>query len=184
MPEGAARRAGVSELSRHQNAAQLRELTEHIHSCRTDELEYYRSILDLSRAQRVAIMEGDTDALTRATDDKGRLISLIDAIDLKIAGLLDEVAFVTGARSHTCLYPDHTAAAPALGAGCGLSARMARVMAEILEAERANQELLEQAISVVQEELKQIDAGGKAVRAYWGRGGEVPPTARAIDDNA
>lgn len=171
-------------MGRNENVAQLRELTERLHSCRADELEYYRSILDLSRAQRVAIVEGDTDALARATDEKSRLISLIDAIDLKTAGLLDEVAYVTGARSHACLHPDHTDAAPAPGAGCGLSARMARVMAEILEAERANQELLEQAISGVHEELKQIDAGGKAVRAYWGRGGETPSTARAIDDNA
>ena len=170
--------------------AQLRELTERIHNCRADELEYYRSILDLSRAQRTSIVEGDTDALARATDEKGRLISLIDAIDLRIAGLLDEVACIAGVHSHACIHPDHVAAAAAAAValapigGCALNARIATVMAEILEAERANQELLEQAISGVHQELKQIDAGGKAVRAYWGRGGETPPTTSSIDDNA
>lgn len=168
--------------------ARLRELTERIHNCRADALEYYRSILDLSRAQRTSIVEGDTDALARATDEKGRLISLIDAIDLRIAGLLDEVAGIAGVHSHACIHPDHVAAAAAVArapiGGCALNARIATVMAEILEAERANQELLEQAIVGVHEELKQIDAGGKAVRAYWGRGGETPPPASTIDDNA
>jgi len=175
-------------LGRNGQQAQLRELTERIHNCRADELEYYRSILDLSRAQRTAIVEGDTDALARATDEKGRLISLIDAIDLGIAGLLDEVAGIAGVHSHACIHPDHVAAAAAVAltpiGGCALNARIATVMAEILEAERANQELLEQAIIGVHEELKQIDAGGKAVRAYWGRGGETPPPASTIDDNA
>ena len=179
-------------MGRNGEQAQLRELAERIHSCRADELEYYRSILDLSRAQRTAIVEGDTDALAQATDEKGRLISLIDAIDLRIAGLLDEVACIAGVHSHACIHPDRvaaTAAATAAAAatpigGCALNARIAAVMAEILEAERANQELLEQAIVSVHEELKQIDAGGKAVRAYWGRGGETPPPASTIDDNA
>ena len=170
--------------------ARLRELTERIHNCRADELEYYRSILDLSRAQRTSIVEGDTDALARATDEKGRLISLIDAIDLRIAGLLDEVSYIAGVHSHACIHPDHVAGGAAATvarapiAGCALKARIVAVMAEILETERANQELLEQAISGVHQELKQIDAGGKAVRAYWGRGGETPPTTSSIDDNA
>ena len=177
-------------MGRNGGQAQIRELAERVHSCRADELEYYRSILDLSRAQRTAIVEGDTDALAQATDEKGRLISLIDAIDLRIAGLLDEVFYIAGVRSHACIHPDHVAAdtaatvAQAPIGGCALNVRIAGVMAEILEAERANQELLEQAISGVHEELKQIDAGGKAVRAYWGRGGETPPTTSAIDDNA
>ena len=181
-------------MGRNGQQAQLRELTERIHNCRADELEYYRSILDLSRAQRTSIVEGDTDALARATDEKGRLISLIDAIDLRIAGLLDEVACIAGVHSHACIHPDRVAATAAAAAtatvaatpigGCALNARIAAVMAEILEAERANQELLEQAIVSVHEELKQIDAGGKAVRAYWGRGGETPPPASTIDDNA
>ncbi len=132
-------------------------------------------------------MEGDTDSLAQATDEKGRLISLIDAIDLRIACLLDEVSYIAGARSHACIYADAAAtavtAATPIG-GCALNARIAGVMAEILEAERANQELLEQAIGGVHEELKQIDAGSKAVRAYWGRGGETPQPASAIDDNA
>ena len=196
MRAGTVRRAEVSELSRNGDQGKLRELAERIHSCRADELEYYRSILDLSRAQRTAIVEGDTDALAQATDEKGRLISLIDAIDLRVAGLLDEVSYIAGVHSHTCIHPDH-AAAPAFASavaasavaatpiwGCAINARIAAVMAEILEAERTNQELLEQAISGVHEELKQIDAGGKAVRAYWGRGGETPPPASAIDDNA
>jgi hypothetical protein len=175
-------------LGRNADEAQLRELAEHIHRCRADELEYYRSILDLSRAQRNAIVEGDTDSLAQATDEKGRLISLIDAIDLRIACLLDEVSYIAGARSHACIYPDDAAdtaviAATSIG-GCALNARIAGVMAEVLEAERANQELLEQAIGGVHEELKQIDAGSKAVRAYWGRGGETPQPASAIDDNA
>ncbi len=177
-------------MGRNGEQAQLRELAESIHSCRADELEYYRSILDLSRAQRTAIVEGDTDALAQATDEKGRLISLIDAIDLRIAGLLDEVSYIAGVHSHACIHLDHVAAdataavAQAPIGGCAINARIASVMAEILEAERANQELLEQAISGVHEELKQIDAGGKAVRAYWGRGGETPPTTSTIDDNA
>lgn len=183
-------------MGRNGEQAQLRELAERIHSCRADELEYYRSILDLSRAQRTAIVEGDTDTLAQATDEKGRLISLIDAIDLRIAGLLDEVSYIAGVHSHVCIHPGHVASVSASAAtatavaasapigGCALKARIAAVMAEILEAERANQELLEQAISGVHEELRQIDAGGKAVRAYWGRGGETPPTTSAIDDNA
>ena len=177
-------------MGRTGEQTQLRELAERIHGCRADELEYYRSILDLSRAQRTAIVEGDTDALAQATDEKGRLISLIDAIDLRIAGLQDEVSYIAGVHSHACIHPDHIAAGAAAAVarapigGCALNARIAAVMAEILEAERANQELLEQAISGVHEELKQIDAGGKAVRAYWGRGGETPPTTSAIDDNA
>ena len=174
-------------MGRNGQQAQIRELTERIHNCRADELEYYRSILDLSRAQRTSIVEGDTDSLAQATDEKGRLISLIDAIDLRIACLLDEVSYIAGARSHACIYADAAAtaviAATPIG-GCALNARIAGVMAEILEAERANQELLEQAIGGVHEELKQIDAGSKAVRAYWGRGGETPQPASAIDDNA
>ena len=174
-------------MGRNGHEAQLRELAEHIHSCRADELEYYRSILDLSRAQRVAIVEGDTDTLDQATDEKSRLISLIDTLDLKIAGLLDEVSYVTGVHSYACVYPDDGPAAATASTpigGCALNARIAGVMAEILEAERANQELLEQAISGVQEELKQIDAGSKAVRAYWGRGGDALHPAPAVDDNA
>ncbi len=181
-------------MGRNEQAADLRQLVEGIHSCRADELEYYRSILDLSRAQRAAIAEGDTDALTQATREKSRLMSLIDAIDLKIARLMDEVSYIAGTRSHLCLYPGHASAASASagaaigtaapGATCGLNFQIAGVMAEILEAERANQALLEQAISGVSEELKQIDTGGKAVRAYWGRAGESASMVGQIDDNA
>ncbi len=176
------------DLGRNEHGIELRELSERIHSCRADELDYYRSILDLSRAQRAAIVEGDTDALARATEEKTRLMSVIDAIGLKIASLMDETACIAGARSHACVHRDHVATTAATSAvpaaGCGLNARIVGVMAGILEAECANQELLEQAISGVSEELKQIDAGGKAVRAYWGRGGQPTSTTGAIDDNA
>ncbi len=167
-------------LGRRERSVDLRQLSERIHSCRADELDFYRSILDLSHAQHVAIVEGDTDALTRATEEKSRLMSLIDALDLKIAGLLDEVAYITGARSHACIYPDHAAAT---AASCDLNTKMAGVMAEILAAECANQQLLEQAITGVHDELTQIDAGGRAVRAYWGRG-SAASAAGAIDEKA
>ncbi len=61
------------------------------------------------------------------------------------------------------------------GFGCPLNAKIARTMKEILEAERENQALLEDAISVMSNEIRQLDAGGKAVKAYQVRPPRMHP---------
>ncbi|MEA4883638.1 MAG: flagellar protein FlgN [Clostridia bacterium] len=160
------------------------ELIERIHSFREDELAQYTAMLRLSGVQRELIQAGDTDALARATEEKARVIAQIDAISRKIAGLLGQLGAARGSAHdvHPCLHPEMGAAV-----ACQLNVKIAKVMAEILVAERENQAMLERAINAVQEEIKGVASGGKAVRAYWGRGagtaGFGSGGATVIDEN-
>ncbi|MDD4336502.1 MAG: flagellar export chaperone FlgN [Firmicutes bacterium] len=146
-------------------------LVERIHTCRVEELTRYEQLLELSHAQRTAIIQSDTDSLVWATEEKGRLIQMIETLDLRIAGLIDDISMLVGDGSqiHRCRYPELGS-----GLGCPINARIAHTMKEILEAEGENQALLEDAISVMGNEVKQLDAGGKAVKAYQGRSQGAP----------
>ena len=67
----------------HELLSDIASLEERIHSCRDEQLTLYKRLLELSDAQRGAIARGDTDALLWATEEKGRLIERIDAIDIR-----------------------------------------------------------------------------------------------------
>lgn len=152
-------------------------LAERVHICREEELTRYDQLLELSHAQRTAIIESDIDSLVWATEEKGRLIRIIETLDLRISGLIDDISMIAGngGHVHQCRHPELGS-----GPGCPLNARIARTMKEILEAERENQALLEEAIGTVSYEIKQLDSGGKAVKAYRGRSQDAP--AGNVDD--
>lgn len=147
------------------------ELVERIHACREEELARYEQLLELSRAQRTAIIEGDTESLVWATEEKGRLIQIIQTLDLRISGLIDDISILAGNESyvHKCRHPELGG-----GAACPLNTSIASVMKKILTAERENQALLEDAIVRVGDELRQLDSGSKAVRAYGKRSRGAP----------
>lgn len=149
----------------------IASLVERLHACRGEELTRYEQLLELSCAQRTAIVESDIDSLVWATEEKGRLIRIIETLDFRISGLIDDISMLAGGGGHIhqCRHPELGS-----GSGCPLNARIARIMKAILEAERENQALLEDAISAMGDEIKQLDAGGKAVRAYQARSQGAP----------
>ncbi len=154
---------GAARLTGSSSFPDTVSLVERIHTCRAEELTRYEQLLELSHAQRKAIIESDIDSLVWATEEKSRLIQMIETLDLRISGLIDDISMLVGDGSqiHQCRHPELGS-----GFGCPLNAKIARTMKEILEAERENQALLEDAISVMSNEIRQLDAGGKAVKAY------------------
>lgn len=140
----------------------LNSLVSRIHALRQEEIKHYESMLQLSQVQRRAIETGDTDELTRSTEEKGRLITLITALETQISGISEEVVAATGSRVHVCNQANG-------GDGpCALNVRMAGIIREILVFERENQALLEQSIAEVAGEIRSADQGGRAIRAYHG----------------
>ncbi|MFY9134158.1 MAG: flagellar protein FlgN [Bacillota bacterium] len=161
----------------HELFSDIASLEERIHSCREEQLALYKRLLELSHAQRGAIARGDTDALLWATEEKGRLIERIDAIDIRLAGLIDDASILAGKEglSHLCPYKE-----PGIDSACPLNVEIAQIIKTILKTDRENQALLEEAIGAAGDEIKQLDSGGKAVKAYWRRSPESP--AGNVDD--